>query len=619
MQNAFNKIKYDIVPQDTFAGGQSFYVSLALPLEYGWYERVGMVVENNEKDLHFPLSYIKSDDNYAYFASTIMLNTSSVLPFHFICFLNGNFKNVTKDLVLTDNEIGPNDSFKMSSNFSCPSWAKGAMMYHIFIDRFKKGRREDLLPVQDRIIHRSWDEKMIIGPDHNGKWNNDFYGGDLKGIEKSLDYIKSLGVSILYLSPICKSQSNHRYDTADYLSVDPYAGCEEDLKSLCYHAHQKGFKVILDAVFNHTGNDSIYFNEFGTYPEIGAYQSEKSPYASFYRRKDDDKSFDYWWGMKNLPVCDGTSKSWQDFITGSGGVIDFWFSLGIDGLRLDVADELTDEFIELIHKAVIRNNPDGFILGEVWQNPMQMHRCYLSSGIGMHSVMNYPLVDSLIRYFKYGDTRVIFSTIDDILRQYPDDTIKTLMNFTSTHDISRAINIFSADDFNPHSEWAWNLNNDSLAFCSNYRLTKEEYLHGRNIFEAYAFFLAFFPGIFSIFYGDEVGLQGMGNLANRAPYPWGKRDKKLLQYFRYLGWIRQNETFLKDANLQMLDINEKYLMFERRLNEEKVLVSINRTGAEQEYFVPLEYQSDYEKIYTLKRSMPGYLKPYGASAIKIKK
>lgn len=618
MHNNNYETKCDIVPLGKLDNGMRYYITLALPMSYGWYEDVGIVIEKEDEDLHFSMKHNRNQGELAIFDATIDLETNARLYYHFICRVNGEFKIIKNGKTFDTEEMMPEEQLKLSVNFDVPEWAKGAIMYHIFVDRFRKGRKEKLPRMKNRKIHEDWNEDMIIGPDEMGLWNADFYGGDLVGIEECLDYIKSMGVTILYLSPIVESQSNHRYDTADYMNVDPYAGCNDNLKTLCDAAHKRGMKVILDAVFNHTGNDSKYFNEYGSYDNIGAWQDPNSSYGKFYKKSYNSGKveYSYWWGMKNLPVCDGYSKEWKDYITGAGGVIDHWFSLGIDGLRLDVADELTDEFIELIRIAVKRNKEDGFIIGEVWKNPMRMNRGYLSSGKGMDTVMDYLFIDSLIRYMKYGDNDTLAYKIKEIREEYPEDTIKTLMNFTSTHDISRAINIFATDDFLKYSEWAWNTIRSDLDWYRNYRLTPEQYKRGRDIFQAYIFILTFMPGILSIFYGDEVGAQGIGNLANRCPYPWESRDKKLLEYFRYIGRIRTDEEFLRNANLNVYDINKNYYMFERVNNDEKVLVTVNRTDQELDYPVPGEYELGTNGIYTLKKSIPGHLNPYGGVAIK---
>lgn len=613
-----SSIKFKIETVKEIENGQRFCISIQIPTSLGWIDNVNFIVEDGNKIIPYRLKHKENDDKFAFFSSEIDLSTKAIYRYYFSYFVDG-IQYFCKKQNLVNNYIIRDEMWKMSVNFFVPDWAKGKIMYHIFVDRYKRGSEEKIKVMPRRFIYNSFLDEMIIGP-KNGIWNADFYGGDLKGIIDTLDYIKSLGVSILYLSPIVWSQSNHRYDTSDYEQVDPYVGCNEDLALLCQKAHEKGMKVILDAVFNHTGNDSKYFNEYKTFDTIGAFQSNDSPYASFYKKHyvNGKMYYDYWWGMPNLPVCDGSSKAWQDYIVGKDGVIDKWFNLGIDGLRLDVADELTDDFIEKIRLAVKRNKKDGFILGEVWKNPMRMNRSYIESGKGMDSVMNYSLIDALIRYFKYADVNKISYIIKDILNEYPKDTINTLMNFTSTHDISRALNIFATNDFNENSEWAWNLKNDDLEVCKNFKLTKEQYEYGKKVYQAYVFALTFLPGILSIFYGDEIGVEGIGNLANRKPFPWSKKDLELLNYFRYIGSIRQNEAFLEQADLNILDFNKKYMMFERINGDKKALVTINRTGNECEFKYPDEYEK-HDGIYVLKKSHPGILNPYGAvSMIKRK-
>ena len=603
-----NKIEHTIEEIRNINNGKEYQITLKIPTHIGWIENVKLIINIDNKQKHYPLTHKCNKDEYAIFTTNITLPTKAVYNYSFSYEVNNKTEYINNNI-----------KQKLSVNYEVPEWAKGKIMYHIFVDRYKRGNITLLKPMKNRTIHNSWQEDIIIGANEQGIWNADFYGGDLEGIISSLDYIKSLGVSIIYLSPICWSQSNHRYDTSDYETIDPYIGINKDLANLCKKAHEKGIKIILDAVFNHTGNDSKYFNEYNNFNTLGAYQSKESKYYPFYKKitENNETKYSYWWGMKNLPVCDCHSKEWQEYITGKGGIIDKWFNLGIDGLRLDVADELTDDFIEKIRSAVHRNKKDGFILGEVWKNPMQMNREYIKSGKALDSVMNYMLIDALIRYFKHADTNQIEKVLNDINLEYPNDTIKTLMNFTSTHDISRAINIFASNDFDINGEWVWDIEKKDLNWYKNYKLTKEQYKQGRELYQAYIFTLTFLPGILSIFYGDEVGLEGMGNLANRRPYPWNHQDKKLLNYFKEIGKIRKNESFLENAELNILEINKKYLMFERKLNNEKALIAINRTNNQEEYKYPNDYNIPH-KVYSLKKSKPGTLNPYGGIAIKNK-
>ena len=604
MSNIDSSVELKVLEENK--DNKKFSITLKLPMNMGWIDDVFIIIRDDNDENYYRLNHQKNKDGYAFFSGEVTLNTKALYHYYFSCFANGEKKYILK----ADDEL-----WKLSVNYDVPDWAKGKIIYHIFVDRFNRDHSVKIKEMDRRYIHENWSDEVIIEPDENGIWNNDFFGGNLKGIINKLDYIKELGVSILYLSPIVYSQSTHRYDTSDYEQVDPYLGTNDDLKLLCDEAHKRGMKVILDAVFNHTGNDSKYFNEYNTFDTVGAYQSSDSPYYDFY--KHNNGKFEYWWGMTNLPVCDGNSKHWQEYITGPGGIIDLWFGLGIDGLRLDVADDLTDEFIELIRNAVVRNKNDGFILGEVWENPMRQKRGYLSSGKGMHTVMNYNFMSSIIKYIRYGDITDLSNKIKEIKYEYPDDAIFSAMNFTSTHDMTRGINLWDELIFKYYGEWPWNLINESSEFCKQYKLTKEQYEEIKKIYMVYVFFLTFLPGNLSLFYGDEVGLQGIGNLKNRAPFPWKNKDEKLLEFFKFIGRIRNNETFMETADFKIKDLNVNYIAFERIKDNNKILVVVNRTGMEQQIVIPDEYK-DKQITYSLKNNTANCLYPYGGFAIKLK-
>ncbi|MBR2840686.1 MAG: glycoside hydrolase family 13 protein [Bacilli bacterium] len=585
-----SKVKLDLI--DRNENGERYSIKVYIPMSLGFIENVTFILDNVDI---YNMNYLCKKGEFAVFELEKYFPTKAIYHFYFKFCANGAEKIF-------------DESFSLSVNFKTPKWTHGKMMYHIFVDRFSKDK--DLKHMKNRFIHKNWNEEIITGPDENGFWNTDFYGGSLKGIINKLSYIQSLGVDILYLSPIFYSQSNHRYDTSDYELIDPYLGDECDLIKLCDECHKRGMHIILDAVFNHTGNDSKYFNEYSNFDILGAYNSKSSEYYDFYRRKND--SFEYWWGMKNLPVCDGNSPHWQDYIYGEGGIIDKWFKCDIDGLRLDVADELTDEFIEGIRGAVKRNKEDGFILGEVWKNPMRMNRGYISSGKGMDSVMNYQLVDALIRYFKYADVYRIKEVLNELKYEYPKETLFSLMNFTSTHDISRAINIFGSDRFKKDGEWAWNLYDEDYEKSRVFKLSNYEYEKGKELFKLYLFTLTFCPGILSIFYGDEIGMEGEGNLYNRKAFTWDKIDYDLLEYFRFIGNVRKEEYY-SEAEFNPLEINEKTLSFERISDKYKYETIVNRTDEE----IKIDLPQNFDKIYTL-NSNRNVLKPHGGITIRKK-
>ena len=589
-------------------------ISLTIPESYGWLEDVYFIIRENDENILYPLTFSKEENNKVTFTGSITLDTKAL--YHYFLSFKGNNQtyNITKDHIRTDFDLS--DAFKLSVNFDVPNWAKGKVMYHIFVDRFAKGREEELSEMPRRWIHKSWDEDVQLGPDKDGIWNNDFFGGDLQGITNKLDYLKDLGVDILYLSPIVYSQSTHRYDASDYEQIDPYAGSKEDLKRLCEEAHKKEMKIILDAVFNHTGNDSKYFNEYNSFDTIGAYQSADSPYLPFYdyEIKDGKPAFHYWWGQKNLPECNSNGEAWRAYVTGKDGIIDQWYNLGIDGLRLDVADELSDEFIEEIRKSTKRNKKDSLIIGEVWENPMRKNRGFLSSGKGMDTVMSYNFMSALIQYFRNGNPEELDSKIKEMMYEYPDGTLFSAMNSTSTHDITRGINLWDKNIFQENGEWPWNLKNTNPDFIRSYQLN-DKYEQAKAIYMAYVYTLEFFPGILSIFYGDELGVEGIGNLDNRKPFPWGKGDQELLQFFQKMGQIRKEEPFMQQANYRTREITPRHFSYERLSEDEKLLFLVNRTNEYEEISIPEEYQSA-SKVYTLKKSTPRVLSPYGGIAIK---
>ena len=626
--------KFKIVETEKLDNGCKYKVSLELPMKDGWFEDVYFCVHKGSQLIPIRLKHKENKDGIVYFETEedVFLETRAIYKYYFSYKVDGFRRFVKKEDVVGPEGIALEEMFKMSVNFKAPKWAKGRMMYHIFVDRFYRGDEEPMNEMVRRHIHKSWDEPIVVEGDEQGIWNNDFYGGDLKGITKKLDYIESLGVEILYLSPIVYSQSTHRYDASDYEVVDPYAGTMEDLKELCDEAHKRGMKVVLDAVFNHTGSDSRYFNRYQNEEWIakendkGAYYDKNSKYAKFYKKVygADGKEYQkYWWGFDTLPVCDGDAVEWREYITGKGGIIDQWFDCGIDGLRLDVADELTDDFIELIRKAVHRNKEDGFILGEVWKNPMFMEdsygrrRTYIESGKGMDSVMNYNFIQALIKYFRYGEVDFLAAKIKECRDTYPDDTFYTAMNFTATHDMTRGINLWDRFIFNYYGDWPWNLNNEDHKWAQQYKMSPEQYEEAKKIYQAYVFFMTFYPGILSIFAGDEMGVQGVGNLDNRKPIPWDSPDENLLEFFREIGAIRKEETFMHDADIKVRNINVNFASFERIKNEERMLVVVNRTNMEQQFVVPEEYRSA-EKVYTLKKCRPGMVGPYGGIAMKIR-
>ena len=262
-------------------------------------------------------------------------------------------------------------------------------------------------PFPDRTIREDWGGQPYWRPNERGEvTNSDYFGGTLRGIEEKLPYLKSLHVTCLYLNPIFEAHSNHRYNTADYTKIDPVLGTEEDFQSLCAAAGRLGIRVMLDGVFSHTGSDSVYFNRQGRYPQPGAYQSQQSPYFSWYHFISWPEKYHSWWGFETLPEVEETDNNYNKYINGRQGVVRKWLKKGASGWRLDVADELPDSFLDQLTEAAKEEKPDAVVLGEVWEDATTKEsygsrRRYLL-GRQLDSVMNYPFRNAVFGIFHRG-------------------------------------------------------------------------------------------------------------------------------------------------------------------------------------------------------------------------
>ena len=537
-------------------------------------------MQNNQNEKQIKLNYLWTENNINYFTCNIEQNLLGLYYFGIKIVINENEKWLTIDGKLSTECIKPWTITVYDENFSVPEWAKGTIMYQIFPDRFYRSTKYTPEQINYRTT-KEWGKMPEWKIDLSAKYNNtDFFMGNLKGIEEKIPYLKELGVKVIYLNPVCESQSNHRYDVGNYEKVDSYLGCNEDLKQLCTKAHKNGMKIILDGVFNHTGNDSKYFNEYENYDEIGAFQSTDSKYYNWYKHKENGE-FEYWWGFKNLPVCNGENEGWQNYIYGKNGIIDKWFKLGIDGIRIDVADELTDDFINNIKTAIKRNKKDGFLIGEVWENAITKEkegtqRKYLL-GKGLDSVMNYPFTNAILKYVRFGDYQFFVDTIEQIVNMYPQDAINSLMNSLSTHDITRAITTLVGKGIEEENELIWDTKYDREWQIQNEKLTDEEYEIGEKVFKIASIIQYFLPGNSCIYYGDEIGMYGYRDPFNRKCFEWDKIGNNLNKFFANLGKIKNENDFLKNAKIEILIANEKILMFRRFEGNEEIIVIVNRT------------------------------------------
>lgn len=470
------------------------------------------------------------------------------------------------------------------SSYKTPDFAKGNIIYHIFVDRFN--RADGVKTKRKYRLHESFSESPEVVSADGKYYADDFFGGNFNGIREKLDYLEELGVGIIYLSPIFKAFSNHRYDTGDYLKVDELLGTEDDFKRLLDAAHEKGMKIILDGVFNHSGADSLYFNKFGTYDSLGAYQSKSSPYYDWYYFKKFPDEYACWWGCDNVPDLNKSNKDYRTLVFGKNGVVEKWQKLGADGWRLDVVDELPIDFVNLLIKKIKSVNKDALVIGEVWEDASTKVsygelRPYLL-GDQLDGTMNYPFMNAIIAYVRDGDEKFFKDTVQSILENYPKETVYCLMNSLGTHDTVRIINALS--DVRAHG---W-----SKTHKLGYKLPDSEYEKAKKKLYLASVLQFTLPGIPSIFYGDEAGLQGFDDPINRRPYPWGSEDKEILAHYKKLGLIRRENRAVFSGGFNMRDENG-LVAYERTSGDDEILIAVNAGADDKTLFINKEYISLY--------------------------
>ena len=470
------------------------------------------------------------------------------------------------------------------SSYKTPDFAKGNIIYHIFVDRFN--RADGVKTKRKYRLHESFSESPEVVSADGKYYADDFFGGNFNGIREKLDYLEELGVGIIYLSPIFKAFSNHRYDTGDYLKVDELLGTEDDFKRLLDAAHEKGMKIILDGVFNHSGADSLYFNKFGTYDSLGAYQSKSSPYYDWYYFKKFPDEYACWWGCDNVPDLNKSNKDYRALVFGKNGVVEKWQKLGADGWRLDVVDELPIDFVNLLIKKIKSVNKDALVIGEVWEDASTKVsygelRPYLL-GDQLDGTMNYPFMNAIIAYVRDGDEKFFKDTVQSILENYPKETVYCLMNSLGTHDTVRIINALS--DVRAHG---W-----SKTHKLGYKLPDSEYEKAKKKLYLASVLQFTLPGIPSIFYGDEAGLQGFDDPINRRPYPWGSEDKEILAHYKKLGRIRRENRAVFSGGFNMRDENG-LVAYERTSGDDEILIAVNAGADDKTLFINKEYISLY--------------------------
>ncbi len=472
--------------------------------------------------------------------------------------------------------------------YQTPEWMREGVMMQIMVDRFHNAGGLDVhrLP-PGSYYHAHWDEDpaLVINDKRGYNSANDFFGGNLRGIEEKLDYIAGMGVTVLYFNPIFKAHSNHKYDTGDYRQIDPSFGTEADFVSLCAAAQKRGIRIVLDGVFSHTGSDSVYFDRYGNYGGKGAYCDPESPYRSWYSFRNWPDDYESWWGFHTLPNVNEEDPSYREFIIdGEDSVVAHWMRAGASGWRLDVADELPMDFIRALRRREKQLNPESALIGEVWEDPSNKVaygelRCYCT-GDTLDAVMNYPLREAVLDFMRCRINAREFTRRVWFMREtQPKAFFYSQMNLLSSHDRPRALAVLAeAGNMEPERKYRYPI-----------ELTQEQYALGKRRLLAAWNLICALPGMPSIYYGDEAGMYAMSDPYCRGTYPWGREDQELLEAFRECALRRRASQALKTGAMKLWAAGEDVVIVERSIRSgrdafgkpaknETRAVAVNRAG-----------------------------------------
>lgn len=504
-------------------------------------------------------------------------------------------------------------------NFKTPDWFKGALLYQIFPDRFARGKSyvsgqmQAAKNADERIYHEDWYEEVDIhGKPQTGYLACDFFGGTLDGIADKIPYLKSLHIDCLYLNPIFEARSNHRYDTADYMSADPMLGGNEAFSRFSKKMQKNEISFLMDGVFSHTGADSRYFNKLARYDERGAYQTAEgkgiSAYSSWYSFSRDitgHLTYDSWWGFADLPNVNENDLSYREYILGKQGVIETWLDRGAAGFRLDVSDELPDSFLRELSSVVKeQSGQKGIVLGEVWEDASNKisygaYRDFLL-GNTHDSVMGYTFRDTLLGFLMGAFAAQNMNVrLESYRENYPPEAYYCIMNLISSHDVPRAITVICGAPDPGDREKQRGLFLSESAQKRGLALTRLALVIQMG-----------YIGSPCIYYGDEIGMQGYRDPFNRRTYPWDRlseSQKKQLSFYQDVTGLRRKYPVLRTGAYKTLWAQDDVYIFERYLDYQskdffgkpcegahRVVFAINRSETNNVSFMLAEQISDIE-------------------------
>ena len=518
----------------------------------------------------YPLAFHHDQDGYRYYVTKIR-------PTWGVYFYRFEVKTPSGILFVGRDDMGnaiagdflPEWQMTVYRAGHAPSPWGGDIVYHIFADRFaRKGPLNTTFPYR---FYKQWDEDVdVTGRDGDIYRAQDVYGGNLAGICDKLDYLQSLSVSIIFLSPIFESVSNHRYDTGDYTKIDPLLGTEQDFAHLVDEARRRGIRIMLDGVFNHTGSDSIYFNKDGHYADVGAYQSPASPYRDWFTFHKDG-TYDCWWGIENVPTINKNSEAACRFLFGDDGPVAHWSHYDVDW-RLDVVDELPDDYLDKLRACIRKACPQAHVIGEVWEDASTKEsyghrRHYFTTG-QLDGVMNYVFKEAILAYCLGGTPHDFACKVMDLVENYPRHCLDRCLTLLDSHDTVRVLNELAGV---VTAGWNKQMQRD-------YRLSATDERRGKDKLYLAATLQYLLPGMPSVYYGDEVGMQGFADPINRRPYPWDNQNEELLGLYRRLGEIRRSHAAILRGGIEFAP-HDTLLIMTRQSDEGELTVVANATTA----------------------------------------
>ena len=553
---------------------------------------------------------------------------------------------------LTD--VSPYDLVVYKSGFETPDWMKNAVIYQIFPDRFADGdtTNNDAQRTARGAVNYEWITDWYTIPENpeqkdlvdqatyeargahwgDGEWSNEIYGGDLKGITENIDYLKALGVNVIYLNPVFSSISSHRYDACDYTVIDPVLGTMGDFTELVTIAEQNGMKVVLDGVFNHVSDDSIYFDRYykflgdeglntvGAYPywafvydymadygvtQTVAESAAKNYFTTNYGVTDysytewfevyktpmgegdvydtigwrtDRPVYGYegWWGYDSMPIIKSTNGSeyqsgnWAEeiiYAQDGSSVTQYWISEGMDGWRLDVANEVSDETWQHFRESVKSLNSDAVIIGEIWTDATK----YILGDM-YDSVMNYMFRTAVTNFAKGTDATTTMKEMEKLRERYPEEAFYAMMNLVGSHDTSRILSYLDGVDDDRNQK---DLDSAFPTYAGTSDAAKQkQYL--------VAFLQFTYAGAPTIYYGDEIGMVGGDDPDDRRAFEWGKGNEELVTYYATLAAVRNTYSALRTGSVEAFDTgNTSVLGYVRRDNSDTIVVLANNSASAQ--------------------------------------